>query len=519
MTPQKERPRSVGDDAAEKVRQQNDITPATPAQDARRFIETLYDPDDLIEQRDFVPGREDHVFRNWLRAKHLLSNGVIEQHQARSVGRNVYLSANPRKRRGGKADDVALFRNFFADFDGIDEAEARRRIEDACLPTPTMLVWSGHGVHAYWRLQEPITKPDLWSGYQKALIQAVDSDPVIHDPARVMRWPGFTNNKADPAPVWIIEANDKRHDIELFPQPIIQHITPPATAIPVGVHGNLRDVTRKFLADGAVEPHRHGGLKNAAVELAGANYTIEETRGLLLAANAKCKPEPKPVGEVEKVIQWAFSKPREEWCDNRGTESEKKPERLSPAPEPRRPFPVGELPEPMRAMVEAVAGATGTDPSFAAMAALVVAAGCIGNRVAAHVKRGWTEPAVLWGMLVGKPGCAVKSPVLKLITAPLYAMFKNERQRYREELSQYEIEKARHDVERDSWKKSQRKGPATDPPLEPDRPTERRLIVSDVTVEKLAEVLEDNPLGLLLVRDELAAWLGVRSVFLRRKRQ
>src|SRR5262249_48762965 len=36
----------------------------------------------------------------------------------------------------------------------------------------------------------------------------------------------------------------------------------------------------------------------------------------------------------------------------------------------------------------------------------------------------------------------------------------------------------------------------------------RRIICSDITIEKLAEVLEDNPRGVLVGRDELAGWLG-----------
>lgn len=41
-----------------------------------------------------------------------------------------------------------------------------------------------------------------------------------------------------------------------------------------------------------------------------------------------------------------------------------------------------------------------------------------------------------------------------------------------------------------------------------DEPTLRRLIVNDATVEKLGELLNQNPNGLLLVRDELAGWLA-----------
>lgn len=179
----------------------------------------------------------------------------------------------------------------------------------------------------------------------------------------------------------------------------------------------------------------------------------------------------------------------------------------TPPPEPFQPFPVDALPDRMRVFVESVAAATGTDAAFAALAALVVVAGCIGNRVAVLVKSGWVEPAVLWGVLVGRSG-TTKSPVLKLVTRALIDLFKAARRAFTDAMKEYVREVERHNVRLAEWKKSQRNGPPSDPPDEPERPIERRLLVSDITVEKLGELLEQNPLGLLLSRDELAAWSG-----------
>ena len=60
------------------------------------------------------------------------------------------------------------------------------------------------------------------------------------------------------------------------------------------------------------------------------------------------------------------------------------------------PFPIKALPAPIDRFVRAVAEATGTDPSWAALAALAVIAGCVGNRAALILKHGWVEPSVLW---------------------------------------------------------------------------------------------------------------------------
>lgn len=183
------------------------------------------------------------------------------------------------------------------------------------------------------------------------------------------------------------------------------------------------------------------------------------------------------------------------------------PEPPSPGPLRFREFPVEALPPDLRRFVEAVAAATGTNPAFAALAALVTTAGCIGNRAAALVKGGWIEPAVLWGGAVGRSS-TVKSPVLKLTTRALVELYKAERAAYAEATAEHARETEHFGVRLAEWKRQQKNGPPTDPPEAPEPPREKRVVVSDITVEKLGCLLQDNPLGLLLVRDELAAWIG-----------
>ena len=50
-----------------------------------------------------------------------------------------------------------------------------------------------------------------------------------------------------------------------------------------------------------------------------------------------------------------------------------------------------------------------------------------------------------------------------------------------------------------------------EPPSQLEKPVFRRVILADTTIEKLAEVLEDNPKGLMVARDELAGWFGSMS--------
>lgn len=63
---------------------------------------------------------------------------------------------------------------------------------------PSVIVDSGGGLHAYWRLARPL---DMWDQVQQTHIREVchgmartfGSDPNVHDPARLLRVPGTFN--------------------------------------------------------------------------------------------------------------------------------------------------------------------------------------------------------------------------------------------------------------------------------------------------------------------------------------
>ena len=120
-------------------------------------------------------------------------------------GYNIYVGPNPRKgeRLSGDAH-VGPCRCLFGDFDKIEPGDGcgiwefvEPLIEAAGLPMPTFVVFSGHGVHAYWRLTGAL-EPDRWAGLQSRLIATLESDPACKNPERVMRLPGFLNVKKPP---------------------------------------------------------------------------------------------------------------------------------------------------------------------------------------------------------------------------------------------------------------------------------------------------------------------------------
>ncbi len=173
------------------------------------FVACVFDPDDLIEIRLIPRGEQQYV-----KAGEVVRLDDSLQ-SANAAGEHVYVGANPRKRRGGKASDVALARCLFVDLDDTDVDSALGRISDAGLPTPSCTVKSGHGLHAYWRLTEPMHDLAAWTTAQEFLIRVLRSDPVIHDPPRIMRLPTFTNHKPPSALCEVIDAApERRHSLE-----------------------------------------------------------------------------------------------------------------------------------------------------------------------------------------------------------------------------------------------------------------------------------------------------------------
>ncbi len=174
------------------------------------YAASVFGPTDVVEVRRLPCGRS-----SWHQAGKLAeaAESLVQDNQH---NQHIYVGANPRRVQGGtRGKDVACARCLFADFDGIGSGVTRDRWHSAGLPTPTLTIASGHGVHAYWRLAKPITDMALWSGLQKRLIALIGSDSAIHDPARIMRLPGFINHKGPAAACRIIDNDRTRiYDLE-----------------------------------------------------------------------------------------------------------------------------------------------------------------------------------------------------------------------------------------------------------------------------------------------------------------
>jgi hypothetical protein len=169
---------------------------------------------------------------------------------------------------------------------------------------------------------------------------------------------------------------------------------------------------------------------------------------------------------------------------------------------PYQPFPVEALPVPLSIFVRQAAEALGCDPAYIALPVLAVAASLIGNSRTIKLKRTWEEPSVIWAAIVGYSG-TLKTPGIKKAVSPVYRLQKRLKTQFKADWAAYLIAEQEY-----KEKKKAAEEAGEDPGDPPVKPVEQRVICSDTTIEKLAEMLEDNPRGLLVARDELAGWIG-----------
>jgi hypothetical protein len=169
-----------------------------------------------------------------------------------------------------------------------------------------------------------------------------------------------------------------------------------------------------------------------------------------------------------------------------------------PAPFPTLPalaFPLHVFPSPLREMVEEVAAALPCPPDMPACIMLAALATAIGNTREVRIKSSWAERARLWLAVVARPG-SKKSPAAGLMLAPVRSRQHELRQEHLSAL-------LRHEQAVEEWgaRPEAERGPKPRPPVE------RQAYTVDATREALADLLAENPRGLLIHRDELAGWV------------
>lgn len=125
---------------------------------------------------------------------------------------DVYWGVNSRDSEAGDNENVPLIEYVVLDFDSKDfkgsKPRALKAVRNVGLQ-PTVLVDSGNGYHAYYKLEPPVPDSDEFREARRELCHATKSDSVF-DAARILRIPGTLNHKSTP-PKAVRET--ERHDV------------------------------------------------------------------------------------------------------------------------------------------------------------------------------------------------------------------------------------------------------------------------------------------------------------------
>ena len=187
------------------------------------------------------------------------------------------------------------------------------------------------------------------------------------------------------------------------------------------------------------------------------------------------------------------------------------------------------LPEALRDWIIDEADRMPCPPDFIAAAAIVALGAIIGARCAIKpkAKDDWLIVPNVWGSIVGLPS-ARKSPAIGAALKPLERLVARAMDAHRAEMEAFEVKRTVFAAEKEaiesnikSTAKSKKSNSSNGNTLDalakelqshqqqaPLEPILRRYKTNDTTIEKLGELLRENPTGLLVLRDELVGLIA-----------
>jgi Protein of unknown function (DUF3987)/BT4734-like, N-terminal domain len=172
------------------------------------------------------------------------------------------------------------------------------------------------------------------------------------------------------------------------------------------------------------------------------------------------------------------------------------PVELLPPPAPCVPPPLDLLPAVLQDYVHAAAESLNVDVSFILVPLLSALGSAIGNSRSIFLKRNFIQPPVIWSAIIGRSGSR-KSPALE---AACFAVVEHERELMRQNKQAMEIyENALAEWESKSKKERGAK---------PQTPLSLTCLMDDMTLEALADAMQENPRGVQVKKDELSHWFA-----------
>lgn len=177
------------------------------------------------------------------------------------------------------------------------------------------------------------------------------------------------------------------------------------------------------------------------------------------------------------------------------------------------------LPNAFKPWVSDIAHRMQCPPDYVAVSGMVELSAIIGKKglINPKAKDDWTVCPNLNGLNIGRPS-AMKTPASNEALKPLQRLESKAKENYDLALADNETQEfinkegralaekaAKKLIEKKKF--SEAKQMLLENPELPNKPTRARHLVNDATIEKLGELLNENPNGLMLYRDEISGFL------------
>lgn len=180
-------------------------------------------------------------------------------------------------------------------------------------------------------------------------------------------------------------------------------------------------------------------------------------------------------------------------------------------------MPADMVPEALRVWLVDSANRACLPLEMLAVPAIVAASGLIGRSASVKPREysDWVVVPNLWGAIVAMPGF-IKSDAMAEALRPVHRLEASARAGHKRLALEAKVEQMELEAQLRAAKGRAGKGQSVrgamlsiQTRLEALEATpEKRYTTQDTTVEKLGELLRDNPRGIILVRDELASWVS-----------
>jgi hypothetical protein len=389
-------------------------------------------------------------------------------------GRAIYICAStliphaqplPGKFSPRCKENVSELIGLWVDIDLKNVRQSRIEVEQILanlLCVPSLTVFSGNGLHAYWLLRESLPATiDNRTRIEEDLRQvarALGGDPQVAEVARLMRLPGSHNSKEGAwTPVEIIDERPAaRYELEQLEEefvdaPILIQRVETSESKPNG--GGASDPFERAGADpididARLKAMRYGGAGDTSIHKTQLDVTAsllsrgvvlpEVVRRVLEATRSVAPPDARPPWNwtkeatdlVNMCLTWLAKHPDvalRQYASVQATPaSTSTPEGWpDPIPLPSRlspvlPFDPTFLPDAIAPWVMDIAERMQCAPDMVGVPAMAALGGVLGTKIGAYPKQedNWLEVPNFWCVIIGLPG-KLKSPALREVFLPV----------------------------------------------------------------------------------------------------